>query len=81
MSNNSNFKDNDGINHIKNLKMELNNEISSNTYIININNFETLYKHNENDKFITHNIYDGSKIKKKRKNPIGLNLFSRKNFF
>ena len=75
------FKDGDGLNTVKELKMEMKNENNLNTYMINVNNFESLYKHNSDQKFIKHNIFDGSKVKKKIKSKIGMNLFGKKTVF
>lgn len=77
----SNFQDVDGLNKIKNLATTFTTESSGkNTYMVNVHHFQSHYKHNAESNFITHNVFDGPKVKSRPRPRIGMNLFSRNPF-
>ena len=73
------YIDTDGLNKITKLSMYIENEMTPNTYMINVTSFESQYNHNTDNKFIAHTIFDGSRVRNRPKNKIGMNLFSRRN--
>lgn len=77
--NNKSFIDTDGLNTITNLSMNIEKEVTPNTFMLNVTSFETQYKHNAENKFIPHSIFDGSTVKKQYRKKFGMDLFAKRN--
>ena len=76
------FEDVDGLNKIKGLTTGFQVEPNTkNTFMVNVFTFQSYYAHNAENKFITHNVFDGPKVRTRPRPRIGMNLFNRKTFF
>ena len=68
---NKNFTENDGLDHLKNITYNFNNNM------LNITKFEGLYKEHEDNVYINHNLFHGKYVGGKKPKPKGsMNLFS-----
>lgn len=74
---NKHYIDTDGLNKINKLTMYIEKEPIPNTFMINVTSFESQYNHNVDKKFITHSVFDGSKVRNRPKRKIGMNLFGK----
>ena len=70
---NKNFTENDGLNTLKDINYNYNNNM------LNITNFKSLYKENEDNVYIEHNLFNGKYVGgKKPKSQGSMNLFTNK---